>query len=117
MEMKWMLGKKSFRQYEGKINRFTLRFVTFSNKKAMTGDQVKDIVRKDMHLAKQKMKDNYDVIYAQAYKVRRRGQVYTEFNICVKPEANCIFVIPNSKRKIVRKAITELFIEGNFVIK
>lgn len=117
MKMEWMLGKKSFRKYEGKTNRFTLRFVTFSNKQGLTGDQVKDIVRKDMHLAKRKIKDNYDVIYAQAYKVRRRGIVFTEFNICVKPEANCIFVIPNSKRKVARKAISEMFIEGNFIIK
>ena len=114
---KWIFGKVGITKPGKKAHWFTLRFVSFDPDEGFTGDQVKDIVRKQMHLAKAKMKDNYGVAYVKAEKTGFGSRAKTSFSTCVKPEANCVFVFPNAVRRAAMKAINELTLSGNYELK
>lgn len=93
-----------------KKSKFTMHYVIFDPKKrAVTGDEAKKMANKVMKINKAKLKDEYDVIYAKAYKARMGRKNTTFYKLCVKMEANCIFVIPKKWRKEARKTISEYF--------
>ena len=94
-----------------KKSKFTMHYVIFDpKKKVVTADEAKNAANAVMKISKQKLRDNYDVIYAQAYKDRMGRKSVTCFNPCIKMFANCIFVIPKKWRKEARKQIQEFFL-------
>lgn len=94
-----------------KKSKFTMHYVIFDpKKKVVTADEAKNLANAVMKISKQKLKDNYDVIYAQAYKDRMGRKSVMCFKPCTKIFANCIFVIPKKWRKEARKAIQEYFV-------
>ena len=107
-----MMGGRVHVLQEGtKKSKFTMHYVIFDpKKKAVTGDEAKKMANAVMKISKQKLQDNYDVIYAQAYKDRMGRQRVTCFRPCTKIFANCIFVIRKKWRKEARKKISEFFI-------
>ena len=107
-----MMGGRVHVLQEGtKKSKFTMHYVIFDpKKKAVTGDEAKKMANAVMKISKQKLQDNYDVIYAQAYKDRMGRQKVTCFRPCTKIFANCIFVIPKKWRKEARKEISGFFI-------
>ena len=114
--VKWYYKSQSYKKPGTNKPWFTLRWITFKNNKAMSGDNVKNEIRKIMKKSKATLDNEYDVIYARAFKVGKFNNVRTEYSTCVKPFANTIFVIPKKNRKEARKAISELSVKGNFVV-
>ena len=94
---------------EGKM-RFTMHMIIFDPKKsAITSDEAKKIANTSMKISKARLKIEYDVIYAQAFKDTMGRKKVTMFKPCTKTFANCIFVVPSKWRKEAKKAISEYF--------
>lgn len=88
-----------------KKHKFTVRYVVFDPKKAISSDEAKKLANKSMHITKREMSEKYDVMYAKSSKLKRK----LIFTFCVKPEADTIFIIPKKYRKEARKVITTYF--------
>ena len=81
---------------------FTIRYVVFNPKKLFVDSATaKDIIRKDIHMSKKKISEEYDAIYGCWIKVGRGKNTHVEFNRTSKVAANIIFIIP---KKWMRKA-------------
>ena len=93
---------------------FSLRFIIFDpNKHFVSTDEAKDMWRREMHISKQKMKEEYCTIFASAIPVGRGKKKHLEFNKTTKTAANTIFVIPNKWRREAYKEIQNLEIYPN----
>lgn len=100
-----IIGKVNVRK-TGKQPWFTIRFINFNPKKMFVGTpEAKDIFRKQMHCSKQKMKDEYDSVYATLIKIGRGKNKHVEFQITTKNAADTIFIVPKKYRKEAYKYI------------
>ena len=84
-----------------KKNLYTVYFIIFDPRKYFVGtDEIKDILRKERHISKAKVKDEYDTVFATWEKVEYSGRKkHIEFTISPKQAANTIFVFPKKHRK------------------
>lgn len=93
-----------------KRSKYTLDYVIFDPKKEpVTGDDAKRLAATRRKISKAKMKEDFDVIYAQAYKDRMERKKATFFKVCTKAFANCIFVVPKKWKKEAKTVINEYF--------
>ena len=83
-----------------KKNLYTVYFIIFDPKKHFVGtDEIKDFLRKERHLSKAKVKDEYDTVFATWEKAGIGRRRHIEFSISPKQAANTIFVFPKKYRK------------------
>lgn len=96
---------------EGKRrSKYTMDYIVFDPKKnPQTGDDAKRIAAIRRKIGKAKMKEDFDVIYAQAYKILMGKKKATSFSTCTKAFANCIFVVPKKWKKEAKAVINEYF--------
>ena len=94
------LGKIEIAKAGHKKNLYSLYFVVFDPKKHFVGtDEIKDMVRKKRHMAKAKIKAEYDTIFATWEKVGVGRNRHVEFNLAPKSAANVVFLFPKKHRK------------------
>lgn len=87
--------------FEGtKKHKFTVRFIVFG-KQAITTDEAKKLANRSLHITKRELAEKYDVLYGKCLKKGRK----IAFALCVKPEADTIFIIPKKYRKEAKKVI------------
>ena len=107
--MKGIIGGR-VKVMNGGNNRYTMHYVIFDPKtNKVTGEDAKNLANAVMHISKARLKLEYDVIYAQAYKDFMGRAKVTMYKTCTKAFANCIFVVPTKHRKDARKVINEYF--------
>ena len=88
---------------------YTLRFVRFNPKKKFVGTpEAKDLFRKEMHISKKRMTEEYDSIYATVIKLGRGKSKHVEFNVVPKSAADIIFIVPKKHKKEAYKSIQEI---------
>ena len=85
---------------------FSIYFVVFDPKKHFVGtDEIKDMFRKKRHMAKAKVKTEYDTIFATWEKVGWGKSRHVEFNLTPKSAANTVFIFPKKYKKDAYDAI------------
>ena len=88
---------------------FTFRFIIFDPKKHFVGtDEAKDMIRKEIRISKQKIKDEFCSIYATSTVVGRGKNKHIEFNKSTKTAADTIFIVPVKYRRMATKDIEKL---------
>ena len=115
---------------------YTVRFIRFYNV-FISRDAAKDLVRKDMHISKEKMKNEYVTVYGLCKKVgrgknahyelfipiakrlekgklKRKSSIFNDGQICICAEdtknvtANAIFIIPKNKKRHFEKILPNI---------
>ena len=89
-----------------KRNLYSLHFIIFDPKKHFVGtDEIKDLFRKQRHMSKAKVKEEYDTIFGTWEKIGWGKSRHIEFNLTPKSAANTVFLFPKKYRKEAYDAI------------
>ena len=88
---------------------FTIRGFIFDPKKHfISTDEAKDIIRKQMHISKAKIEDEYVSVFATSTVVGRGKTKHIEFDKTYKGAANTIFIVPKKYRVEAFRNIQDL---------
>lgn len=88
---------------------FTIRGFIFDPKKHfISTDEAKDIIRKQMHVSKAKIEDEYISVFATSTVVGRGKNKHIEFNKSAKTGADTIFIVPKKYRVEAFRNIQDL---------
>ena len=98
--MKTKLDKVEIYEVGKKKPMFTIHFIMFDPEKEFIGStEIKDLIRKERHISKEKVKTEYDTLFGSWEKVGVGRNRRIIFNLGPKTAANTVFAFPKKHRK------------------